>query len=69
MKFLLAMSHHIISYEMPSPRVEFQVENFENFCNFFSLAKFEILKSDLKTRPKIMVLPIGVCPACAGPEI
>ena len=54
---------------MPSPRIDFQAENFENFCNFSILAKFEILNSDLETRPKISVLPIGVCPGCAVPEM
>ena len=59
----------IIRYEMPSPMVDFQPEKFANFCNLLILAKFEILTSDLETRPKIRVLPIGVCPGCAVPEI
>ena len=54
---------------MPRPTVEFQAENYENFSNLFILAKFEILSSDLETRPKIRVLPKGVCPGCAVPKM
>ena len=60
---------HIIWYEMPSRSVDYLAENFENFSNFFILAKFEILPSDLETTPQSRVLPIGVCPICAVPEM